>query len=208
VTRVLLVDDHGVVRGSLRQVIDTEPDLEVIAEADSVASGLRAVAMHDPDVVLCDVTMGDGSGIDLVRQCRRESSSRGLVVLTMHGDDDVLFAALDAGASSLVLKSAHLDEVLAAIRRAAVSPTIFSAAGMAEAMRRRSANPRPVLTVRETEVLTLLKDGMSVQQVSRRLFLSESTVKTHVAKVYDKLGATNRTQAIMTALRMKLLDQG
>lgn len=202
------MDDHGVVRGSLRQVIDAEPDLEVIAEADSVASGLRAVAMHDPDVVLCDVTMGDGSGIDLVRQCRRESSSRGLVVLTMHGDDDVLFAALDAGASSLVLKSAHLDEVLGAVRRAAVSPGIFSAAGMAEAMRRRSANPRPVLTPRETEVLTLLKDGMSVQQVSRRLFLSESTVKTHVAKVYDKLGATNRTQAIMTALRMRLLDQG
>lgn len=207
-TRVLLVDDHGVVRGSLRQVIDAEADLEVVAEADSVASGLRAVAMHDPDVVLCDVTMGDGSGIDLVRQCRRESPARGLVVLTMHGDDDVLFAALDAGASSLVLKSAHLDEVLGAVRRAAVSPTMFSAAGMAEAMRRRSANPRPVLTPRETEVLTLLKDGMSVQQVSRRLFLSESTVKTHVAKVYDKLGATNRTQAIMTALRMRLLDQG
>lgn len=207
-TRVLLVDDHRVVRGGLLQVIDAEPDLEVVGEAGSVAEGIRAVAQQEPDVVLCDVTMSDGSGIDLVRRCRLDNPKLGLVVLTMHGDDDILFAALDAGASSLVLKSAHLDEVLAAIRRAAVSPDMFSAAGLAAAMRRRSSNPRPRLTPRETEVLDLLKDGLSIGQVSRRLYLSESTVKTHVAKVYDKLGATNRAQAIMTAVRQRLVDPG
>ena len=205
-TRVLLVDDHRVVRGGLRQVMDAEPDLEVVGEADSVAEGTRAVAMHSPDVVVCDVTMPDGSGIDLVRACRLQNPTLGLVVLTMHGDDDVLFAALDAGASSLVLKSAHLDELLDAVRRAAVSPDMFSAGGMAAAMRRRSSSPRPILTPRETDVLNLLKDGLSVHQVSRKLFLSDSTVKTHVAKLYDKLGATNRTQAIMTAIKLRLVD--
>lgn len=205
-TRVVLVDDHRVVRGGLRQVIDAEPDLQVVGEADNLADGKRAVATIVPDVVVCDVTMGDGSGIDLVRQCRLESETLGLVVLTMHGDDDTLFAALDAGASSLVLKSAHIDEVLDAIRRAAATPDTFSAAGLAGAMRRRSSQPKPVLTPREMEVLHHLKDGLSIHQVARKLFLSDSTIKTHVAKVYDKLGATNRTQAIMTAIRMKLVD--
>jgi DNA-binding NarL/FixJ family response regulator len=206
VTTVLLVDDHRVVRGGLRQVMDAEPDLEVVGEAGSLAEGIRAVTTTSPDVVVCDVSMGDGSGIDLVRTCRNDSASLGLVVLTMHGDDDVLFAALDAGASSLVLKSAHLDELLDAVRRAAVSPDMFSAAGLAAAMRRRSANPPPMLTPRETDVLNLLKDGLSVHEVSRRLFLSDSTVKTHVAKLYDKLGATNRAQAIMTAIRLHLVN--
>ncbi len=207
-TRVLLVDDHRIVRGGLRQALDAEPDLEVVGEADSVAEGIRAVAAHEPDVVVCDVTMGDGSGIDLVRQCRNDNPTLGLVVLTMHGDDDILFAALDAGASSLVLKSAHLDDLLDAVRRAATSPDTFSAAGMGAAMRRRSSQPKPMLTPREHEVLGHLKDGLSIQQVAKKLYLSESTVKTHVAKVYDKLGATNRTQAIMTALRLRLLDAG
>ena len=132
----------------------------------------------------------------------------GLVVLTMHGDDDVLFAAIDAGASSLVLKGAHLDELLTAVRRAAVTPDVFSAAGLGEAMRRRSRAPAPLLTKREAEVLTLLGEGLSVQQVARRLFLSESTVKTHVAKVYDKLGVTNRAQAIMAGIRLGLVTPG
>ncbi len=205
-TSVVLVDDHRVVRGGLKQVIDAEADLVVAGEGDSVETGLHAVRSHRPDVVVCDVSMGDGSGIQLVRACREELPGTGVVVLTMHGDDETLFAALDAGASALVLKSAHLEEVLDAVRRAAVSPDLFSAAGLAAAMRRRSAAPKPLLTPREAEVLDLLKDGLSVGQAARRLYLSESTVKTHISKVYDKLGATNRAQAIMTAVRMRLVD--
>ena len=104
-----------------------------------------------------------------------------------------------------MLKSAGLDDVLAAVRQAASSPDVFSAAGLGAAMRRRANDDRPRLTPRETEVLQLLKDGLSIHQVSRRLYLSESTVKTHVAKLYDKLGATNRAQVVMNAVRLKLI---
>jgi DNA-binding NarL/FixJ family response regulator len=204
-TSVVLVDDHRVVRAGLRSALDAEPDLEVVGEAGSLAEGLQVVQGHRPDVVVCDVTLGDGNGIDLVRRLREEDREVGLVVLTMHGDDDVLFAAIDAGASSLVLKGAHLDELVTAVRRAAISPDVFSAAGMADAMRRRSSSTGPLLTTREAQVLTLLGEGLSVHQVARRLYLSESTVKTHVAKVYDKLGVTNRAQAIMAGVKLGLV---
>jgi DNA-binding NarL/FixJ family response regulator len=205
-TRVLLVDDHTLVRGGLQAMLDAEPDLEVIGQADGVESGWRAVQALNPDVLVADVTMTDGSGIDLCRRAREAFPELGIVVLTMHGDDDTLFAALDAGASSLVLKSAGLDDVLLAVRQAAASPDVFSAAGLGAAMRRRAKDDRPKLTQREAEVLQLLKDGLSIHQVAKQLYLSESTVKTHVAKLYDKLGATNRAQAVMNAVRLKLIN--
>ena len=207
-TRVLLVDDHRVVRGGLRTVLDAEDDLDVVGEADSVAGGRSTLGALRPDVAVVDVTLGDGSGLDLVREARAAYPGMGLVVLTMHGDDDTLFAALEAGASSLVLKTAHLEVVLDAVRRAAVAPDTFSAAGLGAAMRRRSADPRPVLTPREKEVLVLLTEGLSVGMVARRLFLSESTVKTHIARLYGKLGAGNRAQAVTAAIRMRLVTAG
>lgn len=204
-TRVLLVDDHTLVRSGLKTMLESEPDIEVVGQADGLESGWRALVGLRPDVLVCDVTMGDGSGIDLCRKARGDFPDLGIVVLTMHGDDDTLFAALDAGASSLVLKSAGLDDVLVAVRQAASSPDVFSAAGLGAAMRRRANDDRPKLTQRETEVLQLLKDGLSIHQVAKRLYLSESTVKTHVAKLYDKLGATNRAQAVMNAVRLKMI---
>lgn len=205
-TRVVLIDDHTMVRGGLEQVINGEADLEVVGHADGVESGWRVLRSLTPDVVVCDVSMVDGNGIDLCRRARAEFPNIGVVMLTMHGDDDTLFAALDAGASSLVLKSASLDDVLLAVRQAAKSPDVFSAAGLGAAMRRRTNDTRPKLTQREKEVLELLKEGLSIQQVAKRLYLSESTVKTHVAKLYDKLGATNRAQAVMNAVRLKLIS--
>ena len=118
----------------------------------------------------------------------------GVVVLTMHGDDDTLLAALDAGASALVLKTASLGDVVDAVRRSAAAPEVFSAAGLAVALRRRSQTHVPQLTPRQTDVLGLLKDGMSVGQVARALYMSESTVKTHIGKIYDKLGPMIRPE--------------
>ena len=135
----------------------------MVGEAGSGRQRLEGVAQSLPDVVVCDVSLGDGSGIDLV--AAGSGAKIGLVVLTMHGDDDVLFAAIDAGASSLVLKGAHLDELVTAVRRAAVSPDVFSAAGLAEAMRRR-ARPRSAAHPARGEVLGLLGEGLSVHQVS------------------------------------------
>lgn len=204
-TTVMLVDDHHLVRQAVGRAVDGEPDLDVIAHAGSLSEGFALLRDQQPDVLVVDVTLPDGNGIELVRAGRECSPDMGIVVLTMHNDDDTLLRALEAGASSLVLKSATLDSVVDAVRRAAVSPDVFSAAGLAAAMRRHNSHDQPRLTPREGEVLTLLKDGLSVSQVGRRLFMSESTVKTHVAKIYDKLGATNRAQALMAALRQGLI---
>lgn len=161
-----------------------------------------------PDVAVVDINLGDGNGIDLVRQLRAASATMGLVVLTMYDGDEHLFNALEAGASAFVLKSAPADDVAAAVRQAALSPTAFTANDLAGAMRRRMQGAAVQLTPRENEILQLLASGMSVAQVSGTLFISQSTAKTHMSKLYDKLGASNRTQAVMAAVRLGLLKAG
>jgi DNA-binding NarL/FixJ family response regulator len=157
------------------------------------------------DVMVVDVSLGDGSGLDLVSAVRAKRPTMGLVVFTMHNDDDTLLAALDAGASSLVLKTSSSEEVLAMVRRAAAAPDSFTAVGLADALRRRSTQVKPNLTAREMEVLERLAVGDSVAGMAKRLYMSESTVKTHVSKVYEKLGAHNRASAVMSALRLGLV---
>jgi len=202
--RVVIVDDHNLVREGIARLIESEPDLIVIGQASSLAEGQALVAEGGADVLLVDVSMPDGSGLALARSARLAYPAMGIVVLTMHSDDDTLLEALDAGASALVLKSSTADDVVEAIRRAATAPDAFTATGLAGALRRRSAMDaaRPVLTPRETEVLMRLVDGDSIALVARQLFMSESTVKTHVGKVYEKLGAHNRASAIMAAVRL------
>ena len=205
--RVVIVDDHNLVREGIARMIDSEPDLSVVGQASSLAGGQTLVAEGGADVLVVDVSMPDGSGLSLARSARLGDPALGIVVLTMHSDDDTLLEALDAGASALVLKSSSSDDVLEAIRRTASAPESFTATGLAAALRRRStmAAARPVLTPRETEVLMRLIDGDSVAMVARQLFMSESTVKTHVGKVYEKLGAHNRASAIMAAVRLGLI---
>jgi DNA-binding NarL/FixJ family response regulator len=202
--QVFIVDDHNLVREGIARLIDSEPDLAVKAQASSVAGGQALVAEGGADVLVVDVTMPDGSGLTLARAAREAYPDLGIVVLTMHNDDDTLLEALDAGASALVLKSSSSDEVLDAIRRSASAPDAFTATGLGAALRRRDtmAAAKPVLTPRETEVLMRLVDGDSVATVAKQLYMSESTVKTHVARVYEKLGAHNRASAIMAAVRL------
>ena len=178
----------------------------MVAEAGSLSEAFALDRAHRPGVIVVDVNLGDGSGIDLVRHVRQERPQTGIVVLTMYDEDTHLLAALEAGASCFVLKQAPVQDVIEAARRAATSPGTFAADGLAGAMRRKLARPAVELTAREDEILKLLALGMSVAEVSAKLFVSASTTKTHMAKVYDKLGATNRTQAVMTAVRMGLVS--
>jgi DNA-binding NarL/FixJ family response regulator len=203
--RVMLVDDHQLVREAVGRAVDAEPDLNVVAQAGRLDEAAALLSLERPDVLVVDVSLPDGNGIELVRSAREQLPAAGIVVLTMHGDDETLLRALEAGASALVLKSGSLDSVVDAVRRSATSPDVFAAAGLAAALRRRNDNHQPRLTPRESEVLVLLKEGLSVGQVARRLYMSESTVKTHIAKIYDKLGATNRAQALMAAIRQGLV---
>lgn len=202
---VLLVDDHALIRQGLRRAFEQTDDLQVTGEASNVDEALAMVRSTQPDVAVVDINLGDGNGIDLVKRLRGEYSRMGLVVCTMYEGDENMLAALEAGASGFVLKSAPAEEVVSAARQAAVSPTSFTANDLAGAMRRRMLEPKVRLTPREHEILQHLADGVSVAVLSQRLYISQSTAKTHMSKLYEKLGAQNRTQAIMAAVRLGLV---
>jgi DNA-binding NarL/FixJ family response regulator len=202
---VVIIDDHTLVRAGIARLIDSEADLTVVGEASSVAEGSEMVQRMQPDVMVVDVSMPDGNGLSLVRSARNRSTQLGIVVLTMHHDDETLLEALDAGASALVLKSASAEDVIHAVRRAAVTPDAFTAIGLAAAMRRQQT-VKPRLTPRETEVLMLLVEGASIGSAAKALYMSESTVKTHVGKLYGKLEAHNRAEAVMAAVRLGLIS--
>ena len=203
--RVMLVDDHELVRQGINFLLTSDRGIQIVAEGSSLAEGMVLARSTAVDVLVVDVSLGDGSGLDLVRDARGLRPRLGIVVLTMHDDDNTLLEALDAGASALVLKSGSADEVISAVKHAATAPDSFTAAGLAGAMRRRNNPERPRLTVRETEVLQRLAAGDSVAAVAKQLYMSESTVKTHIAKLYDKLGANNRASAVMAAIRAGLI---
>lgn len=198
---VVLVDDHPLVREGVAHLL-TDEGLDVKGQASSLSEGLRLIERVAADVVVVDVSLGDGSGLDLVTAVRKKHPTMGIVVLTMHDDDETLLAALDAGASSLVLKTSSSEEVLAMVQRAAAAPDSFTAVGLADALGRRSTLVAPDLTSREIEVLERLVAGDSVAGMAKRLYMSESTVKTHIAKLYTKLGAHNRASAVMAAIKL------
>jgi DNA-binding NarL/FixJ family response regulator len=211
-TTVVLVDDHELIRQGLRRAFERTGDFAVVGEAGSVAQALEVIGSTTPDVVIFDVRLPDGSGLDAARKVRESNPTMGIVVLTMYAGDDQLFGALEAGASAFVPKDAPAEDVISAARHAAVSPRAFTATDLAGAMQRRLSPSGPQLSPREREVLGLLADGLGVAAISKQLYISESTTKTHISKVYEKLGAANRAQALMTAMRLGLIanpaDQG
>jgi DNA-binding NarL/FixJ family response regulator len=204
---VLLVDDHELIRQGLRRAFERDGDFVVAGEAGTLADARRLIALARPDVVILDVRLPDGNGLQACRDIRAGDDELGIVVLTMYAGDDTLFEALDAGASAFVPKNAPSEDVVAAARHAASAPRAFTAADLNEAMKRKLSPSGPQLSPREAEVLGLLADGLGVAQISKKLFISESTTKTHISKLYDKLGAGNRAQALMTALRLGLLKR-
>jgi DNA-binding NarL/FixJ family response regulator len=204
-TRVLLVDDHELIRQGLARAFERQADFEVVGSAGTVEDGTALAASLTPDVIVTDVRLPDGTGLDLVRRVRATRQDVGIVVLTMYAGDEQLLGALEAGASAFVSKEAPADDVIAAARHAVISPRSFSAANLAEAMRRKLEPSGPSLTPREAEVLALLAEGLNVAAIASRLFVSESTAKTHVSRIYEKLGAANRAQALMSAVRLGLI---
>ncbi len=171
-----------------------------MAECATAAEAAPAVATARPDVVTLDSSLPDGDGLRLSRDLRDGYPGLGIVILTAHSQDAMLLRAVESGASAFVAKTAPVDELLA---------TSFSASGLAAALtRRREQAGRLNLSQREAEVLRLLRDGMSIPAISRRMFISQSTAKTYVARLYDKLGASNRAQALMAAVRHGLIGHG
>ncbi len=204
-TTVVLVDDHELIRKACAAPSSGPATSTLSARPARSPRRCKVIADTSPDVAIFDVRLPDGSGLDVARTVRESHPTMGIVVLTMYAGDDQLFGALEAGASAFVPKDAPAEDVVAAARHAAVSPRAFTASDLADAMQRRLSPTGPQLSPREKEVLGLLADGLGVAGISKQLFISESTTKTHISKVYEKLGAGNRAQALMTAMRLGLI---
>lgn len=205
--RLAIVDGHTLTRYGLRELVSRHADIDIVAECASAADASRAVTTATPEVVTIDVALPDGDGLQLARDLRDRHADLGIVMLTSQGEDDVLFRALETGVSAFVAKTAPVEEVLAAIRHAAVAASSFTASGLAVALaRRHAARDRLALSPREAQVLALLRDGLPVPAIAETMHISLSTAKTYVARLYEKLGAANRSQALVTAIHHGLID--
>lgn len=201
--RVLVIDDHALIREGLRRLISRDDSIHVVGEAASKREALAQISHHEPDVIVVDLHLPDGSGLDVIAWARSASQKIGVVVLTMSNMPEHVRASMQSGASAHVDKSAPISEVLQAIRESANKPLSFTARRMTESI---IAKNRAIgLTPRELEILEKLPTGDTVQEIATLLFVTESTVKTHLSAVYKKLGATNRVQAINAARKLGLL---
>ncbi len=203
--RIVLVDDHPVVRAGLRALVDGQDDLVVVGEAADLDGALRVVAQEQPDVVLMDLSLGDGPGGAEVtaRLCARDRAPRVLVLTTYDTEADII-RALDAGAGGYLLKDAPPEQLWSAIRATARGETVLASA-VAATLVRRAAAPRPAVTEREVEVLELLARGLGNKEMARELFVSEATVKSHLAHVYGKLGVDTRAGAVAAAIDRRII---
>jgi DNA-binding NarL/FixJ family response regulator len=203
--RVLVVDPHPLIRWGLAHLGAGREGLTVVGDAAGADDALTLAATLAPDVVIHDDSLDRGGARPLAAQLRAAHSDLGIVVLSADGSDHSLFRALEAGASAFVAKTAPIDEVVSAIRAAAVAPNAFAAADLEAAVQRRQAATSSLaLSAREQQILFLLHDGLSVPEIAAELYLSLSTTKTYVARAYEKLGARNRAQALMAAVHRGL----
>ena len=206
--RVVLADDHAVVRQGLRTFLDLQDDIEVVAEAADGLEAVGATLRTDPDVLLLDLVMPGLDGVGVLARLRDRDARARVIVLTSFGDDDKLFAALRAGAAGYLLKDVEPSDLVRAIRSAhagqsPLSPAIATRV-VEEVAHGGSAAPGE-LTPRELDVLTLIARGRSNKVIARELGVAEKTVKTHVSHILGKLGLTDRTQAALYAVRQGLV---
>ena len=204
--RVLLVDDEELVRSGLRLILGTEPDLDVVAEAADGEQALALAERHQPDVVMLDIRMPGLDGIEVARRLAASGSPARVVVLTTFDNDEYVYGALRAGASGFLLKDAPATQLVAAIRAAAAGDAVLAPSvtrRVVDELGRRQApvaiQRLDVLTDRERDVLTLMAEGCSNVEIGDRLFITEGTVKTHVARILVKLGVRDRLQAVVLA---------
>ena len=202
--RVLLADDHPVVREGLRAMLEPTPGITVVGQAASGEEAVVLVARLAPDIVLLDLRMGGMDGVAATERILRDSPGTRVVILTTYDDDADILRAVEAGASGYLLKGSSPAELVDAVRAAAGGATVVTPS-LAGKLFRAKATETPPLSDREIEVLRLVGRGLTNAEISRRLFISEATVKTHLLRTYRKLGVSDRTAAVMTALDHGLL---
>ncbi|MFF3609803.1 response regulator [Streptomyces sp. NPDC002463] len=210
-TRVFLVDDHEVVRRGLRDLLDDEPDLEVVGEASTAAHALARGPALRPDVAVLDVRLPDGDGISVCRELRSRMPGLACLMLTSFDDEDALLDAIMAGAAGYVLKQIKGSDLVSAVRTVATGQSMLDPATTARLMRslrdpvvaKAPEDERlAVLSERELSVLELIGQGLTNRQIAKRLYLSEKTVKNHISRLLGKLGVERRVQAAVIAAQV------
>jgi DNA-binding NarL/FixJ family response regulator len=209
--RVVVADDHALVRQSIVKAVGSEPGLEVVAEVADGLAALQAVATHEPDLVVLDIAMPGKDGLEVAEQLRTRYPDIAVLFLSMHDDDASLQRAVALGARGFVSKSASIDELLDALRamqegRSYLSSTV--ATRVMEIAAGRSSTSDLGLTAREREILGLLAEGRRPGEIAEVLFLSVKTVKNHLTAVYQKLGVETGAQAVAEAYRLGLVRRG
>lgn len=207
--QVVLADDHRVVRAGIRQFLEAARDIEVLAEADDGEQAIEFIAEHKPDVAVLDIQMPKKTGIEVTRWVRSNQRSTGILILTAYDDDPYVMAVLQAGANGYVLKTADADEIVQAVRsvnegKSALDPEIARKI-MSQVSGRSKFSPIEELTDRELEVLGLVAQGYTNKAIGVQLGISDRTVQGHLAKVFGKLQASSRTEAVMRAVSSGLL---
>jgi DNA-binding NarL/FixJ family response regulator len=200
---VMLVDDHTMLRQGLRRSLEHE-GLHIVAEASNGSEAVRLALTHRPDVVLMDVSMPDVDGIEATRQLMRADARQRVVMLTMHVDRDIVERSVKAGAVGYVTKDSSVKEVVLAVRMAADGNKVLSPR-VASALDDEPIRADGLLSPREEELLQYIADGLSTAEVAEQMCISPKTVKNHLASIYDKLGAHDKTQAVLTAVRLGIV---
>jgi len=202
--RVLIVDDHPIIRAGLEQALE-KANFTICAVAASKNEAIAQIARTNPNLILLDLNLPDGSGFEVANWARGVSDEIGIVILTLNDSPELLLAALAARVSGFVVKSAPLSEVIATLERALISPLSFTASGLHKALKAKERLPG--LSSRELQVLNALATGKSSKEIARELYLSEATVKTHLSNVYRKLEVNNRVSAVAIARNNSWLSE-
>ena len=200
--KLLIIDDHQIVREGISNLAARE-GIQVIGEAKNKEEAIAMIAATSPDVITVDLSLPDGSGLEIVKFARKNDQHIGIVVISILDDDSNLIASMNAGASGFVSKTSTLDDLLAAIHSAAKSPLSFTSKGLVRAVNSRVF--KGTLTSRELEIIAKLPTGLSGEELARDLFITESTLKTHLGSIYRKLQVRNRSGAVSEAKRRGLI---
>ena len=202
------MDDHEIVRRGVRDLLEAEPDIQVVGEAGTAASALARIPALHPDVAVLDMRLPDGDGVEVCREIRSRMPEVACLILTSFGDDEALFSAIMAGAAGYVLKQIRGSDLVGAVRTVAAGQSMLDPRATGRLMERLRDQPKKqndrlaTLSPQERRILELIGEGLTNRQIGERIFLAEKTVKNYVSALFDKLGLERRTQAAAFAVRV------